>query len=70
MQAYKGSFISHQSNISSKKNIFKMMLKQDKDEDNDNVDLDEIDKIQDNEMNFEDEKMNKSFGNSDESLST
>jgi len=47
-----------------------MMLKQDKDEDNDNVDLDEIDKIQDNEMNFEDEKMNKSFGNSDESLST
>lgn len=37
----KGSFISSQS-ISSKRNIFKMMLKQDKDEDPINVDDDKI----------------------------
>ena len=37
----KGSFISNKSGISSKRNMFKMMLKQDKDEEP-NVDDDEI----------------------------
>ena len=46
-----------------------MMLKQDKDDDIDNIDKDEIDKIEDNNMNFQDNKIDKSFGNSDSPLS-